>query len=103
MGPSQNSARLRDGAQRAGEFGGDGARRRNRRWRDLAYEDEPDRRDFFCAPPCAVADLEAALAGVPAMDAPAAAGRFFATQLPAICGAGAEDFPAALAAALAPN
>jgi hypothetical protein len=71
--------------------------------RDLAYEDEPDRRDFFCAPPRRVADLEAARPGVPAMDTPAAAERFFATRLPAIVGTGVEDFAAALAAALAPS
>jgi lipoate-protein ligase A len=57
--------------------------------------------DFFCAPPRAVADLEAALAGVPAVDAPTAIRRFFAARLPAILGAGPEDFAAALAAALA--
>jgi hypothetical protein len=57
--------------------------------------------DFFCAPPRAVADLEAALAGLPARDAPAAVQRFFATTLPAILGAGPEDLAAALAAALA--
>jgi lipoate-protein ligase A len=57
--------------------------------------------DFFCAPPRAVADLEAALAGLPAGDAPAAVQRFFAATLPAILGAGSEDLAAALAAALA--
>jgi lipoate-protein ligase A len=57
--------------------------------------------DFFCAPPRAVADLEAALTGVPAVDAPAAVERFFAVGLLAMLGAGAEDFAAALAAALA--
>ena len=59
--------------------------------------------DFFCAPPRAVADLEAALADVPAGDAPTAVERFFAARLPAILGAGPEDFAAALAAALAPS
>jgi lipoate---protein ligase len=57
--------------------------------------------DFFCAPPRAVADLEAALAGVRAEDAPTAIERFFAARLPAILGARPEDFAAALAAALA--
>jgi lipoate---protein ligase len=57
--------------------------------------------DFFCAPPRAIADLEAALAGLPAGDAPAAVERFFAAKLPAILGAGPEDLAAALAAALA--
>jgi lipoate-protein ligase A len=57
--------------------------------------------DFFCAPPRAVADLEAALAGLPAADAPGAVERFFAAKLPAILGAGPEDLAAALAAALA--
>jgi lipoate-protein ligase A len=57
--------------------------------------------DFFCAPPRAVADLEAALAGLPAGDAPAAVQRFFATKHPAMLGAGPEDLAAALAAALA--
>jgi lipoate-protein ligase A len=57
--------------------------------------------DFFCAPPRAVADLEAALAGLPAGDAPAAVERFCAARLPAILGAGPEDLAAALAAALA--
>jgi lipoate-protein ligase A len=57
--------------------------------------------DFFCAPPRAVADLEAALGGVPAADAAAAVKRFFARRLPAILGAGPEDLAAALAAALA--
>jgi lipoate---protein ligase len=59
--------------------------------------------DFFCAPPRAVVDLEAALAGVPATAAPIAVERFFAARSAAIVGAGAEDFAAALAAALAPN
>jgi lipoate---protein ligase len=59
--------------------------------------------DFFCAPPRAVADLEAALAGLPAGDAASTVARFFAARHPAILGAGAEDFVAALAAALAPN
>jgi lipoate---protein ligase len=57
--------------------------------------------DFFCAPPRAVADLEAALAGLPAADAPGAVERFFAAKLPAMLGAGPEDLAAALAAALA--
>jgi lipoate---protein ligase len=59
--------------------------------------------DFFCAPPRAVADLEATLAGVPAANAPAAVRRFVAARLPAILGAGPEDLAAALAAALARN
>jgi lipoate-protein ligase A len=56
--------------------------------------------DFFCAPPRAVADLEATLAGVPAGEAPAAVARFFAGRDAAILGAGPEDLAAALAAAL---
>jgi lipoate---protein ligase len=59
--------------------------------------------DFFCAPPRAVADLEAALAGLPAGDAATTVARFFAARHPAILGAGPEDFAAALAAALAAN
>jgi hypothetical protein len=57
--------------------------------------------DFFCAPPRAVADLEAALAGAPAGDALIAIERFFAARLPAILGARPKDFAAALAAAFA--
>ena len=59
--------------------------------------------DFFCAPPRAVTDLEAALAGLPAGDSASTVARFFAARLPVIVGAGAEDFAAALAVALAPS
>jgi hypothetical protein len=58
---------------------------------------------FFCAPPRAVADLAAALAGLPAGEAATTVTRFFAARQPAILEAGPEDFAAPLAAALAPN
>jgi len=56
--------------------------------------------DFFVTPPRVVLDLEAALRGVPAEDAPAAVEAFFARAKVSLLTVAPSDFAAAIAAAL---